>query len=300
MSKSNRMNGSNHEFYPEIQALDFQEPGLMTKTAVQFAMITLLSLSLSGCFGFSFWFERLDTIALWRLDDMFELTADQEDQAEPVLEALQEWLRNEAFPDVIPRLQHIETLWRRGELEQAFLTLEVDTQYLVNRFLQESWPMIVPLLEQFTAKNARAYLAYGESKTDDWFDETESEEAKLEDRIDRLEDWFGHLNDAQLQLVETHTRLFTNERTIRIDNSRQRRERYMELALAGDIPAMQRVYTHPADVQTPQYRQWREQERQQIHQLFRQLVPTLSEKQRRYTGKKLRRWITNLEAVVQP
>src|SRR5690606_20483123 len=114
--------------------------------AVKLVSVILLSLSVAGCFSFAFWFERMDTLVMWRLDDMFDLTSSQKKEVEPVIVELREWLRNDGFPDLIPRLESVEQLWASGESEAALASFEQEATLIIDRFLEASWPAVKPLL----------------------------------------------------------------------------------------------------------------------------------------------------------
>ena len=260
-------------------------------------IIVLLSSMLSGCFGFSFWFERLDTLALWRLGTMFDLSDEQEDMVQPVLVELREALRQDTLPDIIQRLESVDRLWQQDQMEDALVSLEMGTEAVIARFLEYSWPKVAPLLAHLTAENAQAYMDYGEEKIEDWFDQTLSDEAKREDRIERLEDWFGDLSDGQIAVITEHTYLLPGERDIRVQNSRQRRHRFMSLVLDNEMDTLEILYKYPHHAQTPEYQLWRTEERAQIHRCLMTLFPTLTVKQRQHASRYLRDWIDELRNV---
>lgn len=45
-----------------------------------------------------------------------------------------------------------------------------------------------------------------------------STETRIEQETERLENWFGHLNNTQIKLIENWASLAENELQIRIDN----------------------------------------------------------------------------------
>ncbi|GAA3973156.1 DUF6279 family lipoprotein [Allohahella marinimesophila] len=267
-------------------------------SGVKLVSVLLLCLSLSGCFSFAFWFERMDTLVMWRLDDMLDLTDSQKEEVEPVIVELREWLRQDGFPDLIPRLENIEQLWAAGESEAALATFEQEASTIIDRFLEASWPAVKPLLIRITPANAEAYREYSEEKMADWFDESETLEAKVEDRVERFEDWFGDLDRRQVQLVRQRTELLDNELQIRMQNSRHRRERFLQLALDEDLAALETMFKHPSNFQTPAYVQWRAQERDQIVSSLHALFPTLDSGQRKHAGERLEDWIDRLQEVL--
>lgn len=267
-------------------------------SAAKLVSVFLLCLSLAGCFGFAFWFERMDTLVMWRLDDMLDLTDSQKKAVEPVILEIREWLRDDGFPDLIPRLENVMELWVSGESEAALTAFENEASAIIDRFLEASWPAVKPLLVQMTPSNAEAYRAYSEDKMEEWFDESASLEAKVDDRVERFENWFGELDRKQTRLIRQLTKLDANELQIRVDNSRHRRERFLRHALSDDLAALEAMFKRPSDYQTAAYVQWRAQERDQIVASLQALFPTLRKAQREQAGERLEEWIERLREVL--
>ncbi|RMF18365.1 MAG: hypothetical protein D6758_04345 [Gammaproteobacteria bacterium] len=262
------------------------------------AHVMLLScLLLTGCFGFSFWFERLDTLTLWRLDDMFDLTREQEAVLEPALAELKEQVRTEHVPAIIRRLERVEQLWQSGARQAAVDALDKAILDTFEAFLEGSWPMVASVAPHLTDANARHYLAYGERKAEEWFSEYESEEAKQEEWVDRFEDWFGDLDDAQVAQVRAAVVWSPDEQAMLMDNSRQRRERFMALALSGDWQALEQAWKQPWSLNAPAYSLWWDAERVRVRQLLAGLLPTLTEGQARHARDRVEQWRLKLASV---
>lgn len=260
-------------------------------------LVLLLALSLTGCLGFGFWFERLDGLTIWRLDRMMDLTPEQEADLEPVAVALREWLRAEGIPEARRSLIEVRQRWLQGERVEAVQDFERRGELLVQQFLDASWPLLAPAIEQITPENAAAWDRYVEENAPDWFDEYRSRALKVAERVERLEDWFGDLSDAQVDLVEQNTSWREDEYDLRITNSRHWRSRFIELALAGDLITLEPLFRQPRQLQSPPYAAWREQQREEVLQLLARLLPTLSELQSAHAVERIDDWLAQLEEV---
>mgnify|MGYP006902066816 CR=1 FL=1 len=269
------------------------------KRFLRIIIIVLATYSLAGCFSFSFWFERLDTLAIWKLDEMFELSSQQENIVRPDIIEFREWLRTESIPEVSKELVLVKNLWDSGRHEKALTTLEHRSRQLFDQALIYSWPKVARLLSYLTRENAYAYQQWAEERMDDWYAETQSLDAKLEDRTEKLEEWFGKLSPRPLAIVSKYTKFHPDERIIRINNSQQRRQRFLSMAIEGDWQRLEEAYKNPVMLQSRAYKRWREGERSQLEGLLRALLPTLSTNQADYVSTTLDDWITRLDSVTE-
>ncbi len=262
------------------------------------AILLCTTLMLQGCFGFSFWFDRLDTLTVWQLDRMFDLTDQQEELVRPVAKELQVWLREEKLPRIEKQLTEVKTLWEQGNHVAALETFEQHAGATTDLFLEKSWPKVSDLLAKLTKENAYAYQAYAESRMEEWFEESASESAKVDDRIENLEEWFGGLNDRQVALVKEHTFLAEDELFLRTSNGRERRQRFLALVLDDNWQEVELAYKDPRTLQSEAYKDWREEQREQWQITLMALFPTLTEEQKEHVGDRLDEWIENVRSVI--
>lgn len=263
------------------------------------ACLVLLALLISGCSTFSFIFERLDWFTLWRLDSMFDLSAQQEDQARPEILAIQEWMREEGFPETIARLEVLLKHWEADQTESAYLYLMSSVNELNALYLQAMKQGVVRFSLQLTEENAQHYREYTQQKQEDWFDSTRSLEARIDHETERLEDWFGHLNDKQIELIESQLSIDKNERQIRLDNLASWREGYLQAAINRDAPLIRAWLDDLSIFWTPEYIRLKQHNDQQRQALVLELLPTLTPKQKRHAREYVEDWIEKLEDVLK-
>lgn len=267
------------------------------KRLLKFVLILLLTSLLAGCFSFRFWFERLDTLATWKLTQIFELSDEQQGILRPEVIDFRDWLRSETIPELSRELNMVKKLWDSGQRQHALTTFEQQSREVIDQTLIYSWPKVARLLTRLTPENAYAYQAWAEERMDDWYDETLSEAAKVEARTESLEEWFGHLSQPQRAMVARYTTLHPDERTIRINNGQQRRQRFLAMAMEGNWAQLEQAYKNPELLQSRPYQQWRANETEQLRTLLRALLPTLSPSQSQRISDTLGDWIARLHSV---
>ena len=80
----------------------------MPSSVIRPFIVVMICVFLPGCFGFSFWFERLDTLAVWRLDKMLKLSGRQENILRPEVIEFRESLREDTLPDITVGLSNVK------------------------------------------------------------------------------------------------------------------------------------------------------------------------------------------------
>lgn len=254
---------------------------MMLKKFFQASIICGLLL-LTSCSTFSFVFERLDWFALWRLDSMFELSDEQEALLQPELIELQEWMREEGFPTTIKKLETLLTLWGDEKPELAYLHLMRSLDELNQLYLNALKDKVVKFSLSLTKENAQNYRAYTDEEQKDWFESASSVDAQIDDDIERLETWFGHLNDQQVSIIERRASLTENELQIRIDNLNTWREGFLLAALDRDTSLIRTWLDDLSIFWTEEYTRLKQHNKQQRQALLFELFPTLTLKQKHH------------------
>lgn len=262
------------------------------------SVVLMIVLLISGCSTFGFVFERLDWFTLWRLDNMFELSEEQEDQIRPDLIALQEWMREEGFVQTITKLEELLVIWESDEPELAYRHLMASMTNLNDMYLDALKDGVVKFSLVLTEENAQHYRDYSDDEQKDWFDSARSEEARSDREIERLEDWFGHLNDEQVDMIEQWASLTDNELQIRIDNHVSWREGYLQAALNRDANLIEAWLNDLSIFWTPEYALLKKHNAQQREVLLFKLFPSLSAKQKRHAREYVQDLIEKLSDVL--
>lgn len=255
-------------------------------------------LLLTSCSTFSFVFERLDWFALWRLDSMFELSDKQEALLQPELIELQQWMRDEGFPTTIEKLEALLALWDEEKPEAAYLHLMSSLDELNQLYLNAMEGQVVKFSLSLTKENAQHYRVYTDDKQEDWFEPASSIDARIDDDIERLETWFGHLNDQQVNIIERMASLTENELQIRIDNLRTWRESFLQAALNRDTSLIRTWLNDLSIFWTEEYTLLKQHNKQQRQALLFELFPTLTLKQKHHARDYVVDLIDKLQDVI--
>lgn len=257
----------------------------------------LISLTISGCVGFDFWFERLPALAAWEVDRWFDLDSDQEERLEQSLEPIHEWLRSRGVPQALDALNAAIDSWKRGQLDQTSQILEDRSKALWEQALVANWSSITAFLDTLKPENIRHYRQMSEEKMDDWFEGSETRERKIEKRMEQSEGWIGDLDEKQRRLYAEHVVWEASEARLRRENSRHRRKQMTRMVLDRDYSSLREALLDPRQVQLPQFLEWRDAEEQRTRSLITALNRTLNEEQRQAVLERLELWRDRLGEV---
>lgn len=262
-------------------------------------LVIFLSLSVTGCSTFSFFFERLPWLSSWQMSRMFDLDDEQEAKVEEVAERMKVWFKTEGFPDLLADLEPELEQWRiapsSAQIAGLFNVLEQHNSL----FLSELAPQLAPVVITLREENLSAFEVYLNEKTEDWFESLESVEDKQDSRVERLENWFGDLSDDQVAIVRKHVALFPDERDHRLQNTKHWSQLLAKSVREGNLLDIENWIREPSIWWTDEYAQLRSENRKQISRILDELVPTLSERQADRAAEELSEWIGELKDVVR-
>lgn len=265
---------------------------------IRAALIVLLSFSLSSCSTFSFFFERLPWLSSWQMSRMFDLSDEQEAQVEQVAGQMKIWFEQEGFPHLLADLEIAKQQWRAAASSEQIIRLFSTLELHNSKFLSELAPRLAPVAIGLSERNLAAFQDYINDKTGDWFESLESEEDKDDSRVERLENWFGDLNDAQVDVVRQHVLLLEGERDLRLENTKHWVGEFISSIERGQIVAIESWIRDPSIWWTEGYASSRKANRQQLERVLIELIPSLSERQKDRAGDELQDWIDELKDVV--
>ncbi|KZZ79190.1 hypothetical protein A3767_17235, partial [Oleiphilus sp. HI0133] len=266
---------------------------------IRFSLILLLSFSVSSCSTFSFFFERLPWLSSWQMSRMFDLTDEQEVQVEHVAEQMKIWFEEEGFPHLLVDLQAAKQEWSESASSEQISDLFDTLEFHNAKFLNELAPRLAPVAVELGEDNLSAFGAYIDDKSEDWFESLESEEDKEDSRIERLENWFGDLNDVQVAMVRRNVQLLKNERDVRVENTRHWVGEFNSSILKQQVSVIEPWIRDPSIWWTEEYASSRQTNRQQLESALIELVPSLTERQKERAADELQDWIDELREVLE-
>lgn len=173
-------------------------------------MFTALSLPvLSACSAIEVAYDQADVIAVHQLDQYFDLSESQADDAERRIKAFLIWHRREQLPDYAMFLTELRTRFERGftavDIEWLLDGLRARYRTLALRLSDDAADFLAGLEERQIAHLRASLDLKNRDLRQEWhLDEPPEDQTRQEiDRIlRRVEDWTGALSEGQRRQVE--------------------------------------------------------------------------------------------------
>ena len=247
----------------------------------------LAALVLTGCSIFTVAYNRMPTLAYWRLDSAVSLTAAQQTWVREGLVALHEWHRRDQLPRYADTLQGWQAL-AQGPLDAAQVCRQFDTlQTMVAEVFDQSIPLLgrlaASLSDEQIANLQRYHIKQNEEFARDFVSTNEAITPERQKRsLRRAEMLYGSLDTNQRgwlmnSLVEGG---FDAARTL---TERKRRQADVIDAIrqirggASPESVLRAVWSRTVRSPDPAYasysRQWRQQACIQFAELHNQMTP---------------------------
>ena len=179
----------------------------MLKTKRFFVIV--LSCLLMSCGLVKIAYNRAPDLAIWWLNDYFNLSTEQKTALTPALQKLHSWHRQTQLPAYQTLLTELQTSLGKDKISAQEVCEKIEIVKQRVRIVQtESIPIILetaPLLSQQQLTYFKTKL---EKRTEKWKDEwwPSSEEEQLDVRYEKAEDFaedvYGDLNVAQLSILK--------------------------------------------------------------------------------------------------
>lgn len=156
----------------------------------------------SSCISVSTWYNWADTYLANEIDNLFDLTSEQDDFIDSRLDVFHEWHRKHELPRYITFLEDIERR-TRNPLTPA------DLEWFRNTFEEFYHKMVEALVDDgvvFFMTLDRKQIDHLEQRLDElnreWLEEQDYsddsfEEDAIEERLSRYEEWLGDLTESQ-------------------------------------------------------------------------------------------------------
>jgi hypothetical protein len=230
---------------------------------------------------------------------MFDLNEAQEEFVEQSAEALKPWFLDEGFPQVLATLADAEQSWNEKHYPKALTIIDSGFQELTSNLLIAFEPYAVPFLLGLNEENLSHFRAYTNDKKEDWFEHAKSTEAKVESRVERFENWFGDLSDAQVTLVKKHIEVQENEFEIRVANTDNWVDKLISAVRSGDEAIIRAWVLDPSVWWTSDYTNLREANRLAIRSGLFELSDTLTSRQATHALDEAQEWQDTLREVIE-
>ena len=162
---------------------------------------------LTGC-TVKFYYNQLDWLVPWYVDDYVSLTNQQEELLQEHLDEYLRWHRKEQLPVYADFLEWAASASEDGLDDNEIQHLQERVNFFIASMFTRLAPALVDLFQSFSdeqveelfASFERENLEYVEERID--VTERKHREDRAEELTDLVERWTGNLDDPQLQYIE--------------------------------------------------------------------------------------------------
>jgi len=166
-------------------------------------LMLFVVLLLTGCSLITLGYGRLPLLVQWRLDAMFELTAEQRRQVRPPLDAWLAWHRQNHLPQYAATLQRWQQLALQDVTPQQVCAEFEPMRTLVDEAVQQMLPALVPIATSLTPIQIAHWSRY-QARNDEEFmadfglaSNGTINPTRLQRAIERTERFYGPLLPEQ-------------------------------------------------------------------------------------------------------
>lgn len=163
-------------------------------------------LFLQGC-GIKFWYNRLDWVVPWYVDDYVELTSTQETRLEELMVTKTQWHRRQELPRYIDWLEQLSQDIEQGSVAANYEAHNAQMRDFFRTLLEEVGLDVVVMMTELSDQQVEDLLKTLAENDADYLEDfrEESEQERLEERTEDIEDslkeWVGRLTEAQKDMV---------------------------------------------------------------------------------------------------
>ncbi len=272
---------------------------------IKFFAPFLFILLIVGC-SQSFFYNRLDTLINWYVDDFVELDREQQVNFDKNLNTVLSWHRNEELSRYIEFLDQIETdiekpvdakivddwteqvLDALGRVDDKFIQLFITT---TEDLSQEQVEALIMNLWEKQKENEEEYL----SRSDEEYSNDSAE--RLSDNLGRF---LGPLTDEQEDIIKSATRSFK-----RFDQAwlEERQQWYATLEqLLNREPGWQQqfndAYKERDKIRTEKYHAYLDHNTEQIKLVIAKVVNARTDEQSRYLKREINKYKDEFKVII--
>jgi hypothetical protein len=252
---------------------------------------------LQGCSVTRVAYNNADVVLRWQVDHYFDLEGEQTEQMDRSLAALLAWHRREALPQyarlaneaaarLLRGMRRQDLEWSydalREQLRQALAVAARESAGLLDRLTPEQIDHFERRLAEQNRKFAKEELGSTVEK---------QRKRRLERNLDRLEEWFGPLEDAQEARVRQYDARAPLTGALRERDRKRRQAEFVAMLRARE--ARQRLAPWLERWESDReaaYAQATRVAREEYVQMMLDLDRTLSTEQRAHAAARLRRF----------
>ncbi|MCW8857387.1 MAG: DUF6279 family lipoprotein [Kangiella sp.] len=271
-------------------------------------LIVFLSIFLIQACGIKFWYNRMDWVVPWYLDDYVELSSQQEDTLEQLLELKTEWHRSNELPKYVSMLNRMEADIKSGAIHQTYDRYQRDMRGFYDTLLDELSDDLVAQTASLTDEQVKQLMDNLDKEAKEQYEEFKelTDEERQEERLERLEDsfdeWIGSLNDEQEALIKEMASLLKSSGEVTYQYRAKWRDAF-RTALAerqseSGQAAIKSLITDPYQVGGEEMNKIREYNGNIYKEYQLKIYRTLSAKQKRHVISEIKDYREDFEDLI--
>jgi len=271
-------------------------------------LIVFLSIFLIQACGIKFWYNRMDWVVPWYLDDYVELSSQQEDTLEQLLELKTEWHRSNELPKYVSMLNRMEADIKSGAIHQTYDRYQRDIRGFYDTLLDELGDDLVAQTASLTDEQVKQLMDNLDKEAKEQYEEFKelTDEERQEERLERLEDsfdeWIGSLNDEQEALIKEMASLLKSSGEVTYQYRAKWRDAF-RTALAerqseSGQAAIKSLITDPYQVGGEEMNKIREYNGNIYKEYQLKIYRTLSAKQKRHVISEIKDYREDFEDLI--
>jgi len=270
------------------------------------AAILVLALLLQGCSPTRIAYDNADVLLRWQVNYYLDLEGEQTEQLDRGLAALLSWHRVEALPHYARLANEMAVRLQRGmtkqDLEWSYDAVREQVRQTLAAAAGESAGLLDRLsagqIEHFERRLAEENRKFAKEEVQGTVEQRHKR--RLKRNLERLEEWFGPLDDAQEERVRQYAARAPLTGALREPDRKRRQAEFLAMLRARDAkrrlaPWLERWESG----REPAYAQAMHATRDEYMKLLLDLDGTLSAEQRAHAVARLRRFGELFDSLAQ-
>lgn len=189
---------------------------------------------LSGCSFLSLSYNYADWILFWKIDQYFDLTAEQRTALEPHISEFHQWHREHELPLYKEFLQTIYQDWQDGFTPDEVQRIFSQFHHLQNNLAKEIASEGTPFLVSLHPSQLHHFQDVARERNEELWDELgrtyeKRMIRKIERYLDLLNDWVGELSSEQEAVIAQVIREFPDTTSFWIRSRAERQQQFVNL-----------------------------------------------------------------------
>jgi hypothetical protein len=274
---------------------------------VKAVFIFLLLAALQGCSVTRLAYNNADVFLRWQANSYFNFQGDQSEELDQRLGAFLAWHRVKALPEYARFGEEAAARMLRGikreDLEWSYDAVRAQIRETLSAAASEAAGLLDRLSpEQIThleRRLAEENRKFAKEQVQGTMEERHRQRVKR--NLDRLEEWFGPLGEAQVERVRRYSARAPFSAELRERDRKRRQAEFVAMLRAREAGQRLAQWAQDWDAgREPAYAEASRATHAEYVDLLLDLDGTLSAEQREHAARRLKRYASLFESLVRP